>query len=73
VVEEEVLEMQIVDFAVSSFAVRYWFVASTAVGTADYSLAAAADGGCVAVVVALTSVEEGGTVDAENYFVSASV
>ena len=41
-------------------------------GTADYSLAAA-DGGCVAVVVALTSVEEGGTVDAENYFVSASV
>ena len=64
--------MQIVDFAVSSFAVRYWFVASTAVGTADYSLAAA-DGGCVAVVVALTSVEEGGTVDAENYFVSASV
>ena len=66
--------MQIVDFAVSSFAVRYWFVASTAVGTADYSLAAA-DGGCVAVVVvvALTSVEEGGTVDAEHYFVSASV
>lgn len=63
--------MQIVDFAVSSFAVRYWFVASTAVGTADYSLAAAADGNCV--VVALTSVEEGGTVDAEHYFVSASV
>ncbi len=41
-------------------------------GTADYSLAAA-DGGCVAFVVALTSVEEGGTVDAEHYFVSASV